>query len=329
MSRYPFTDCLNEYMPAEYGHISTETYKTTKRHLARIGRAFTLLKDRGDVSTDNPKRITARDVDAYVGYRKASGVKNTTILKELGLLKKMLAYFGNDAVSAFKVKYPAHYPRKYQRRASSLDGEVVDRILALAMEVPVMDWKKSEAYGLVCLAICTGLRPKELRMMYLDNVHVGGGRAEVYAVHVKGENSYGVARWIPVHPDGVPVLERYLEARAFKLSLCGRRSDALFPPIRGTAEFVGYNMIEKLKKVVEEDVGEPFDLRKCRRTFGQRALDDGQDIHNVSLVMGHSSISTTQRYYCDKDGRSASDEMTEFWEKTRHMEDARFSSRKP
>ena len=81
-------------------------------------------------------------------------------------------------------------------------------------------------------------------------------------------------------------------------------------------------MVEKLKKAVEEDIGETFELRKCRRTFGQRALDEGHDIHNVSLVMGHSSITTTQRYYCDKDQHSASDEMIEFWQNTRQMEDA-------
>ena len=55
-------------------------------------------------------------------------------------------------------------------------------------------------------------------------------------------------------------------------------------------------MPEKLKKAVEEGVGETFELRKCRHTFRQRALDEGHDIHNVWLVMGHSTISTTQIY---------------------------------
>lgn len=309
MSRYPFTDCLNEYMPVEYGHISSSTYGTNRRRLVQIGKIFHELKQDGRVSTDNPRKITARDIDAFVGYRKANGIVNTTILKDLGLLKKMLSYFDNDAVSAFKSKYPAHYPKKYQKRAA-------------AMEISMFDWKLSEAYGLVSLAICTGLRPKELRMMYVENVHIAGDNAEVLAIHVKGEDSYGNARWIPVHPDGVPILKRYLEARAFKLKSRNRVSAALFPPIRGTEEFIGYNMVEKLKKVVEEDIGETFELRKCRRTFGQRALDEGHDIHNVSLVMGHASITTTQRYYCDKDQHTASDEMLEFWQNTRQMEDA-------
>ena len=160
MSRYPFTDCLNQYMPAELGHISSDTYGTARRRLVQIGKIFNQLKQDGLVSTDNPRKITAKDIDAFVGFRKANGIKNTTILKDLGLLKKMLSYFDNDAVSAFKAKYPAQYPKKYQKRAPSMEPPVVERILERAMEVSTFDWKLSEAYGLVSLAICTGLRPK-------------------------------------------------------------------------------------------------------------------------------------------------------------------------
>ncbi len=322
MSRYPFTDCLSEYMPAEFGHISSDTYGTSRRRLVQIGKIFHEMKQSGRVSTDNPRKIVAKDIDAFVGYRKGHGIANSTILKDLGLMDKFLMFFDNNAVSEFKSKYPAHYPKKYKKRAPAMEEAVVGKILARAMEIPTFDWKLTEAYGLVSLAICTGLRPKELRMMYLDNVHVSGDFAEVLAVHVKGEDSYGTARWIPVHPDGVPILKRYLEARALKLKVRNKTSAALFPPIRGTEEFIGYNMVEKLKKAVEDDVGEKFELRKCRRTFGQRALDEGHSIHNVSLVMGHSSITTTQRYYCDKDQHSASNEMLVFWENTRQMEDA-------
>lgn len=322
MSRYPFTDALNEFMPNELGHIASNTYETSRRRLAQIGKMFTQLKHEGIVSTDNPRRISAADIDHFVGYRKSQGMKSSTILKDLTLLKKMLSYFDNDAVSAFKVKYPAHYPKRYIKRAPPMDDELVDRILARAMEISIFDWKLMEAYGIVSLAICTGLRPKELRMMYRNNLRVGQFYGEVYAVHVKGEDTYGSARWVPIHPDGYPILLRYLEARDLKLKTSGKMSEALFPPIRGKQQFIGYNMLEKLKKAVEEDIGESFDLRKCRRTFGQRALDEGQDLYNVSLVLGHASLATTQRYYCDKDQHTVSEEMCEFWNRNAQTEDA-------
>ncbi|MFA6952870.1 MAG: hypothetical protein WCQ23_07420 [Candidatus Methanomethylophilaceae archaeon] len=60
MSRYPFTDCLNEYMPLEYGHISSSTYATTRRKLVQLGKIFHELKQDGRVSTTTPARSPPR-----------------------------------------------------------------------------------------------------------------------------------------------------------------------------------------------------------------------------------------------------------------------------
>jgi hypothetical protein len=140
------------------------------------------------------------------------------------------------------------------------------------------------------------------------------GNIEVYAEHVKGEKSYGVARWIPVRPDGVPVFKRYLEAREISLRNAGKNEDAVFPPIKHDGGYISYGRIQTLKSMVEEDLDIKFDLRKCRRTFGKRALKDGQPIHDVFLVMGHASVATTQREYADKDLHDASQDMRDYWD---------------
>ncbi|MBP5203211.1 MAG: site-specific integrase, partial [Candidatus Methanomethylophilaceae archaeon] len=189
----------------------------------------------------------------------------------------------------------------------------VQAIIRRAIQISLMNWEMMEAYGLVTLAICTGFRPKELRMLSVDNVNVTDKGIEIYAEHVKGEGLYGVARWVSVHPDGVPVLLRYLEARRLRLEKAGKREDALFPPLKKKGGYLSYGRIRTLKSFVEEDLGFRFELRKCRRTFGQRALNEGQEIHDVSLVMGHSSVATTQGEYCDKDLHEASRDMQKFW----------------
>jgi Site-specific recombinase XerD len=320
MGRYPFTECVNNYIPTERGHISKETLETTRRRLLQIGRIFHQLKEDGEVSTDNPRKITPRDIDVFVGHRKMNGLKPGTLLKDLGCLSKMLVYYDNEAVVKFRAKYSAHVPKKYQLLQESMEESRVRKIIDRANEVSVSNWKMVQAYGLVMLAICTGLRPKELRMMYASNVHIDGNDAEVFVEHVKGEGKYGRPRPVSVHPDGVPILKKYMEARALKLKQLGKRNDALFPPLQTDSKFLSYNRIRMMKTFVEEDIGEKFDLRECRRTFGQRALNEGQDIYNVSRVMGHSSLVTTQRYYCDKELHVASREMKEFWSKNRKQE---------
>ena len=105
---------------------------------------------------------------------------------------------------------------------------------------------------------------------------------------------------MPVMWQGGDILRRYLTARMEKLKHHGRRSDALFPPLRGNEQFLSSNSLITMKNLVEEDIGVKFELRTCRCTFGQLGLDEGHSLVNVSKALGHTSAVTTQKYYADK-----------------------------
>jgi len=314
MGRYPFAEGVNEYLPTEEGHLEDETIKSLRRRLNQIAKIMHQLKEEGKISSDNPKKMTPEDIDVFVGFRRKSGVKASTVNKDLGNLKKMFIYFDNDVVSKFEIKYPSHYPKRYKKRGASLEEEKVQAILDKAKKINPANWELMEAYGLVSLAICTGFRPKELRMLSISNVNVTDSGVEIYAEHVKGEGLYGNARYVTMHPDGVEVFKRFLDARALKLEKAGKKEDALFPPLKHNGGYISYGRIRTLKSFVEEDIGFKFDLRKCRRTFGQRAINEGQSMHDVSLVMGHSTMATTQKDYCDKDEHDAARDMQKYWD---------------
>ena len=44
-----------------------------------------------------------------------------------------------------------------------------------------------------------------------------------------------------------------------------------------------------IKNKVENDLGIRFDLRTCRRTFGQKYIDSDLDLELTSVLMGNSS----------------------------------------
>lgn len=77
-------------------------------------------------------------------------------------------------------------------------------------------------------------------------------------------------------------------------------SPALFPSKSSDDGFLSGNSLRVIKHVVEEDLGIRFDLRQCRRTFGQRYLDNGLDIESTSVLMGHASTKTTEGFYSRK-----------------------------
>lgn len=314
MSRYPFIQCVNRYLLAEEGHSGDETLETANRRLRQLGKIFEELKDQGNVGTTDPRYFTPEDIDAFVGFRKKIGIESATIVKDLAYLKKLLSFCDNSSVERFKAKYPSHVPRVYHQRLDSMDEELVQRIIKRSMSIDLEDWKMMEAYGLVVLAICAGLRAKELRMADRANIRFDSQGATIRLIHVKGEATYGQKRTVPIHQDGIPALKRYLEAREAKLAKENKKEKALFPPIKNDGGYLSYNTIRKLKKLVEEDLGEPFDYRECRRTFGQRAVDEGQDFTNISIVMGHSSPQTTYKNYCGQRPERAVMEMQRYWQ---------------
>ena len=74
-------------------------------------------------------------------------------------------------------------------------------------------------------------------------------------------------------------------------------SPALFPSKSKGSPYLTSNSIRRIKCIVEEDLDIKFDLRMCRRTFGQRYLDKGLDIESTSVLMGHASTKTTEGFY--------------------------------
>ncbi len=57
--------------------------------------------------------------------------------------------------------------------------------------------------------------------------------------------------------------------------------------------FVTMETINKRKRSVEKIIGERLALKDARRAYGQRLLDCGNQVEDVSVMMGHASTKTT------------------------------------
>ncbi|MDD1767144.1 MAG: hypothetical protein LUQ27_01065, partial [Methanomassiliicoccales archaeon] len=51
----------------------------------------------------------------------------------------------------------------------------------------------------------------------------------------------------------------------------------------------------------------------CRRTYGQKAIDEGLNLDAVSILMGHKTTKTTETYYCRKRPETAIREAQTIW----------------
>ena len=266
------------------------------RRYNRMERKLIRLREDKKISTVSPKNMTAEDVRIYLMSEK-DRVSPSDFRHEINALKKLLAFVGNEeAISVCLARNPGIAPVIRHKRIASLDDSVYDKILARSKEIDPTDFWLVRAYTLVLMCILTGARNKEIRLANADDVDTHEWIFEI--IHVKGEKTYGQARQVPIHPDVRPLLLTYLLARKKWMLDNYVDSPALFPSKSSADGYLCGNALTVIKNKVQDDIGIKFDLRTCRRTFGQRYMDSGLDLESTSVLMGHASTRTTEGYYC-------------------------------
>jgi integrase/recombinase XerD len=312
MGRYPFLTWAKRYLDSVGNGYAQTTFIELERRYRRMDLEFRALFESGKIRTNNPEKISADDILTYVNDLKKRGMKEVGILHNIGPLNNLLAYAGNPAVTVFKQKYRSSVPKKRTMRYPALDELVWQRILYNAEQVKENDWTRLKAYALVTLALSTGLRNKEIRFCKVSDLDLA--KKEIIAEHVKGEGTYGQARTIAMRPEAIGIMEKYLRARNEKVMEKCPTNLALFPALRDREDgYFSSNGIRMLKCIVEKEIGAKFDLRMCRRTYGQKAIDEGLELDTVSILMGHNTTKTTETYYCRKRPEIAIREAQTIW----------------
>lgn len=112
---------------------------------------------------------------------------------------------------------------------------------------------------------------------------------------VKGGDTYGEPRTIPIIPPTIATISRFLAVRKKQPPTVSQSQYILANP--QTGDTLSTNTLRKDKKQVEKLAGFNFDFRILRRTYAQILIDNGAPLSAVSVVMGHLSTLTTEQAY--------------------------------
>jgi integrase/recombinase XerD len=134
----------------------------------------------------------------------------------------------------------------------------------------------------------SGLRVSELVGLTLSQLNLQQGLVKVIG---KGNKE----RLVPLGEEALGWVERYLrEARG--LLLGASQSDVLFPSRRGSAmtRQAFWQLIKRY--ALQSGISKPLSPHTLRHAFATHLLNHGADLRVVQLLLGHSSLSTTQIY---------------------------------
>jgi len=215
--------------------------------------------------------ISALDVETYRVERLKAGVKKSTTNREMALLKKMYHL-------AMDWGYATENPVLKVKLFSEQDN-LKERVLAEPEEVKLLTACPPHLKPIVVFALNTGMRRGEILGLRWDQIDAKA--RTVRAIKTKS----GRDRIIPLNEVAADVLS-IQRARA--------KGDFVFPSTRGCGR------LKDVKKAFHSACRKAGILglrfHDLRHTFASRLIQRGADIVTVQKLLGHFSVTMTERY---------------------------------
>jgi len=215
-------------------------------------------------------------------------LRKVTVSRKVAALRSFYRYLLREGKVRFNPAEFVQLPRceKYIPVVLS-----VDEIFSLLQVNFAEDAKGARDRAIIELFYSAGIRLSELTGLNIGDLDVAGG---LIRVRGKGRKE----RIVPVGTPAFQALEAYLGKRG-ELAAKGRRTGLEEPLFLGSR---GMRMNPRsVARVVEQVVREGHIDRRIsphalRHTFATHLLDAGADLRSIQEMLGHRSLSTTQKY---------------------------------
>lgn len=232
--------------------------------------------------------LTQRGIRSWLAHTLARGGARSTIARHIAAVRNFTAWATREQILAADPAALLTSPRADQRLPTPLDQSDARTLLNYACH-EALDAGPSQvrSWAILELTYACGLRVSEVCALDVASLN-----REALTVRVMGKG--GKERVVPYGPPAADALDHWLE--------CARPQ--LTGPLSGDALFLGdkgrridprvvRSMVHKMAaRAGVHDIA-PHGLRHSTATH---LLQGGADLRAVQEMLGHASLSTTQRY---------------------------------
>ena len=255
----------------------------------------------GPASLDDLGRLSQADLRAWLAASAAGGRSNATRARHLSAVRSLYRFLarrhGVTNLSAALLGTPkarAPVPRALtaqQARAVSADvGEASDTAFAQARDTALFTLLYGSGLRIAeALSLSVGQAPLPADDAAL-RVTGKGGRERIVPVLPVVRTAMGA--WLALHPDRQPGAPLFVGARG------GRLNPA-----------VAQKVLREFRR--QAGLPEHTTPHALRHSFATHLLEGGADLRSIQELLGHASLSTTQRYTAVDTAR-----LLEVWRRT-------------
>ena len=229
----------------------------------------------------SPGEIGLNILRSYLGRMKMAEYSRATIARKISVLRSFFKFLVREEIIESTPMAGIVTPKLEKNLPKFLSVEEMARLLSAPPEDTLIGLRDRAIMELI---YGSGIRVSELVSLNVGAIDVIG---EVVKVRGKGKKE----RLAPVGSGAVRALMKYMEF----LTLKGRK-DPLFISGRGKRLRRGDIRIlfeRYMKKIALKEKISPHVIR---HSFATHMLDAGADLRSIQELLGHESISTTQRY---------------------------------
>ncbi|BCV65484.1 tyrosine recombinase XerD [Shewanella carassii] len=224
-------------------------------------------------------------VQDYLGFRFGKGVAESSSARLKSSLRRFYGFLLRRQLITEDPMARIASTKLKRKLPGSLSEAEVDALLAEPIrEDPI----EARDKAMLELLYATGLRVTELVGLTLEQVSLRQG-----LVRITGKG--GKERLVPMGEVAVSEIESFLKLARTEL-LGGKQSDVVFPSKR--AQMMTRQTFWHRIKLYALRAGISTELspHTLRHAFATHLLNHGADLRVVQLLLGHSSLSTTQIY---------------------------------
>jgi site-specific recombinase XerD len=230
------------------------------------------------VPADAAPLPTKTTLQQFVVALRERGIKPVTCNTYVGAMNAFCAWLHQEGHARERVKLPK---LRVERRLLKLLDDAQMRVL---IGYRPSTFRQARVHLAALLILDTGLRISEV-------LHLRERDADCDNLILKVLGKGQKERLVPFSPELRRRIYRYQQLRAKK----GIRSEFLLAGFEGT-RWEKRNSTTSLY-LLQDKLGLPrFGWHRLRHTFATNYLRQGGDIVRLSMVLGHTQITTTQRY---------------------------------
>jgi integrase/recombinase XerC len=283
---------LDELLQSYAEHLRGErnySAHTLRNYLSDVAQFFRFLRER-KMCMDGNERIDPRKVDVHVtrSYLAALGKdrKKSSVGRKLAALKKFFRYLAAAQRIQKDPLFSIHSPKQEKPLPAFL---TVDDVFQLLGAVKIKNGLDVRDRAVLEVFYSTGVRVSELVGLNWADIDF---QLEIIRVVGKGAKE----RIVPIGEIALQTLRAYGDEQRKRWQLACKGETAVFLNNRGeriTSRSVARIVDKHLKAT---GIAVRMGPHGLRHSFATHLLNSGADLRAIQELLGHTSLSTTQKY---------------------------------